>query len=143
MPPLFKGAGRVVRSSARFVERHPMLFAGGAAMAGLRAAHPLRALDASIEDAALGDPDAKGKIIRASINTGLQNMGVPVQFINPSQSLRAEAVAALDEPVDPSIDPYVPFGTTGPAYRRGQNPYPTGYNPDGSVVFGLYNERLK
>lgn len=139
------GLGRLATRTGDFAGRHPGLVFGGIAVAGARSAHPFRKMDAVIEDAFLGDPDAKGKMVRSVVNTTLMNSNIPIQFNDPKLSIRRQDVYGTpeDPPPEPLPEPYIPYGVTSPPYPRGQSPYLTGSNPNGSLVFGLYNDRLK
>lgn len=131
---------RTAGRAANFAVRHPALTLGTAAAAGMFTAHPLQKTGAVLEEGIWGDPNALSKITLGKYNTFAQNLGIPMQIrSSPYERQRRAALVGgeIAPPPIPSEDTLYRAAT-----RLSTRPRPTGMNPDGSLVFGLYNDRL-
>lgn len=116
---LGSGIGKVVD----FAQRHPAAVVGSAAAIGAYRAHPWRKFSGIGAVAGLPTkPWARDSIV-SDMFLGDPNA---IAKIN-----RAAATRAIDSLVSPYTDPDIPYGSRGPM------------GPSGSMVFGMYNDRLK
>lgn len=120
------GIRRAARGGARFLGSHPRLIVGGAAIAGAVAAHPLRPASQAFQEQVFGDRQAVRKSMVAAVNTGLSDA-----LMDPYYRRQTEFLSRNYN-----------VGNAGYSY------YGSGYissvaNPNGNIVFGLYNDRMK
>lgn len=107
-----------------FVNNHKKLVLGAAAAYGLISSHVFKDAIPNISDALFDDPNAIHGMGRAVISGGAQS------------ALGAIGVQSQWSGLQPGMSSVAHEDTAN--YYRGPNP-----NPDGSIVFGMYNNRLK
>lgn len=110
--------GTVVKDAGALMSRRTKLMMAGAATAGVVAAHPFQPVSEAFQEEMYGDKNAFQKTISAAAVTGLRDafMKTPAE---------QEKIAKL----------YQHSTTNGRQSSRM-------YGANGSIVFGLYNNRL-
>lgn len=112
------GVGRAVG----WLSRHPKTLVGGAAVAGIMAAHPFKGtgIGSAFMEQTTGDPNAFKTVARARISQAVHDMVATEGEKNAFEYLSQNYSRV------PSTSLYSPGG-----------------GPSGNVVFGMYNLRIK
>lgn len=110
--------GTVVKDAGSLMSRRSKMIMAGAAIAGVASAHPFQPISEAFQEEVYGDKDAFQKTISAAAVTGLRDAFAHT----PAEQ---EKIAKL----------YQQSTTNGRQSSRM-------YGANGSIVFGLYNNRL-